>query len=81
MGLSDFQKLETISLKISILKNKPLKINYKNFNEYSFNEFQKLAFSNTDIQTCKIFEEIFMNVLDHHAPLTRKFQELIIHHM
>ena len=51
-------------LKISILKNKPLQINYKNYknsNGYSFNEDLKLAFSNNDIQTCE----------DHHGLLTR----------
>ena len=65
----------TTTLKISIPKNKPLQINYRNykhFNEYSFNEDLKLAFSNTDIQTCEEFEEIFMNLLDHHAPLKKK---------
>ena len=46
--------------------------NYKHLNEYSFNEDLKLAFSNTDIQTCEEFEEIFMNLLDHHAPLKKE---------
>ena len=35
-------------------------MNTKNLNEYSFNEDLKLAFINTDIQTCEEFEEIFM---------------------
>ena len=55
-GLSDFYKLVRTTLKISIPKSKPLQINcrnYKHFNEYSFNEDLKLAFNNTDIQTCK----------------------------
>ena len=49
-GLSDFHKLVTTMLKISIPKNKPYQINYRNYkhlNEYSFNEDLKLAFSNT----------------------------------
>ena len=74
-GLSDFHKLVTTTLKISIPKNKPLQINYRNykhFNNDSFNEDLKLAFNNTDIQTCEEFEEIFMNLLDHHAPLKKK---------
>ena len=73
-GLSDFHKLVTKTPKISIPKNKPLHINYKNykhFNEYSFNDDLKLAFNNTDIQTCEEFEEIFMNLLDHHAALKK----------
>ena len=74
-GLSDSHKLVTTMLKISIPKNKPLQTNYRNYkhlNEYSFNEDLKLAFSNTDIQTYKEFKEIFMNLLDHHAPLKKK---------
>ena len=62
-------------LKISIPKNKPLQINYRNYkhlNEYSFNKGLKLVFSNTDIQTCEKFEGIFMNLLDHHAPLKKR---------
>ena len=58
-GLSDFHKLVTTTLKISIPKKKPLQINYRNykhFNEYSFNEDLQLAFNNTDIQTCEEFE-------------------------
>ena len=70
--LSDVHKLVTSTLQISISKNKPLQINYRNYkhlNEYSFNEDLKLVFSNTNIQTC---EEIFMNLLDHHPPLNKK---------
>ena len=62
-------------LKISIPKNNPLQVNYRNYkhlNEYSFNVDLKLAFSNTDIQTWEEFEGIFMNLLDHHAPLKKK---------
>ena len=74
-GVSGFHELVTTTLKISIPKNKPLQINHRNYkrlNEYSFNEDLKLASSNTDIQTCEEFEEIFMNLLDHHAPLEKK---------
>ena len=58
-GLSDFHKLVTTMLKISFPKTKPLQINYRNYKhvyEYSFNEDLKLAFSNTDIQTCEEFK-------------------------
>ena len=73
-GLSNFHKLVTAMLKINFPRNKPLQINYRNkhLNEYSFNEDLKLVFSNTDIQTCKEFEETLMNLLDHHAPLKKK---------
>ena len=53
-GLPDFHNLVTTTLKISIPKNLPLQINFRNyrhFNEYSFNEDLKLAFNDTDIQT------------------------------
>ena len=46
--------------------------NYRHFNKNSFNEDLKLAFNNTDIQTCEEFEEIFKNLLDHHPPLKKK---------
>ena len=46
--------------------------NYRHFNKNSFNEDLKLAFNNTDIRTCEEFEEIFKNLLDHHAPLKKK---------
>ena len=31
----------------------------------------KLSFNNTDLQNCEGFEEIFMNLLDYHAPLKK----------
>ena len=65
----------TATLKISTTKNKPLQINYRNYKHVkndSFNEDLKLAFNNTDIKTCEEFEEIFMNLLDHRAPLKKK---------
>ena len=71
-GPSDFHKLVTTILKISIPKNKPSHINYRNYkylNEYSFNEDLKLSFNNTDIKICEKSEEIFMNLLHHHALL------------
>ena len=45
------------------------------------NEDLNLAFTNTDIETCEEFEEIFMNLLDQYAPLKKKFLGLIMHHM
>ena len=74
-GLSEFHKLVTTMLKISFPKRKPLEVNYRNFkhlDEFSFNEDLKLAFDNTDVQTCEEFEGIFMRLLDHHAPLKKK---------
>ena len=70
-----FHKLLRAALKISIPKNKPLQINYRNYKHFkndSFNEDLKLAFNNTDIQTCEQFDEIFMNLLDHHASFKKK---------
>ena len=56
--------------KISIQKNKSFQVNSRNckyLNRYSFNEDLKLAFSNTDTQTCEESEEMFLKLLDHHA--------------
>ena len=36
------------------------------------NDDLNLAFTNTDIETCEEFEEIFMNLLDQYAPLKKK---------
>ena len=74
-GLSEFHKLVTKMLKMSFPKDKPLQINYrkyKHINEYSFNEDLKVTSSNTNIQICKEFEETFMNLPGHHAPLKKK---------
>ena len=60
--MSDFHKLATAMLKISIPKNKPLQENYRNYkhlSKYSFNEDLKLAFNNTGIQACKEFKFFF----------------------
>ena len=45
---------------------------YKHINKYSFNQGLKLALSNTDIQSYKEFEVIFMNILDHHSPFKKE---------
>ena len=58
---------------MNLPKNKPLQIdhkNYKHLNESSFNGDPTLAFSNNDSQACAEFE-VFMNLLDQHAPLTK----------
>ena len=64
-GLSDFHKLVTTVLTISFPKSKPLEINYRNYKHldgFSFNEDLKLAFDNTDFQTCEEFEGIFYEI-------------------
>ena len=58
-------------VQITFPKNKPLQIYYRNnkhLDKYSFNLNLKLVLSNTDIQICEEFEEIFMNI----APCTFK---------
>ena len=57
-GFPNFHKLVTTTLKISIPKNKLLQMNYRNYKHF-----------NNDSEE---FEEIFMNLLDHHAPLKKE---------
>ena len=74
-GLSDFDKLVVTILKINSLKNKPLEINYRNYKHFdqpSFKEHLKTAFSNNDMQTCEDFEIIVVKILDHRATLKMK---------
>ena len=74
-GLSDFHKLVIMVLKTSFNKKKPCEIlywDYKNFSSESFNEDLQNILSTTQINTCKQFEDIFLSVLNIHAPLKKK---------
>ena len=74
-GLSDFHKLVLTILKTLFDKNNPYEIlyrDYKNFNSESFNEDLQNILSTTQINTCKQFKDIFLSVLNIHAPLKKK---------
>ena len=70
-GISDFHKLTAVSLKSQILKAPP-KIktyrNYKTFDENRFNEDLKSKLDSIEKLDYPLFESIFIDVLNTHAP-------------
>ena len=75
-GLSDFHKMVVTVLKATYTKAKPKKIIYrdhKNFDQENFKEELKKIIDEENICTYKDFEGIFLNVLEKHAPLKKKF--------
>ena len=74
-GLSDFHKLVLTVLKTNIVKNKPREIqyrDYKYFDSRKFNRDMKDEFSREYVDSCSKFDEIFLKVLNRHAPLKLK---------
>ena len=56
-------------------KNKPKELFYrdlKNFNFSGFNDELENIFSRNTVGSCYQFDQIFLNVLDKHAPMKRK---------
>ena len=74
-GISDFHKLTAVSLKSHILKS-PAKVkhfrNYKSFDENAFDEDLKSRLDSTEKLEHPLFESIFMDVLNTHAPIKTK---------
>ena len=76
-GISDLHKLTAVSLKSQILKAPPPKKiktyrNYKTFDEYRFSEDLKSKLDSVEKLDYPLFETIFINVLNTHAPVTTK---------
>ena len=74
-GLSDFHELVLTVLKTTISKSKPREIHYRNYNKFDslkFNVDLKNAFAHEKIKPCIQFDEVFMKVLNRHAPLKKK---------
>ena len=76
-GLSDVHKMSLTVMKTKYEKSKPKEIvyrNYKKIDNHAFrSDFRKvLRLANSDI-ICKDFENIFINVLNVHATLKKKF--------
>ena len=77
-GLSDFHELVLTVMETIFPKAKPNEIfyrNYKNFNETIFKDDLKLyLYANTEsTRNFSKFQEIFLNVLDIHAPMKKKY--------
>ena len=74
-GLSDFHQLVLTVLKTTVSKSKPRKIHhrdYKKFDSLKFNVDLKNAFAHEKIESFIKFDEVFMTVLNRHAPLKKK---------
>ena len=74
-GLSDCHELVLTALKTTFSKNKPKELfyrDYKKFNFSDFNDKSKTTFSRSTVGSCYQFDQIFLNVLDKHAPMKRK---------
>ena len=74
-GLSYFHKLVLTVLKTTISKSKLGEIyhrSYEKFDSLKFNVYLKNAFVNEKIESCVKFDEVFMTVLNRHAPLKKK---------
>ena len=74
-GMSDFHKLTAISLKSQVLKVSPkhkFQRNYKNFDEDNFNKDLKLKLDSLEESDYFLFENIFIDVLNTHAPIETK---------
>ena len=72
-GVSDFHKMILTVLKTSFTKSAPKKSvyrNYKNFNSHSFKIDLKKQLKYTEFY--ESFENVFLNVLQKHAPLKTK---------
>ena len=74
-GLSDFHKMVVTVLKTTFQKSKPREIiyrDYSKFNEQTFRENLKEPFIENNTLDYNEFEEIFLRVLNAHAPLKKK---------
>ena len=75
IGVSDFHKLTAVSLKSHVLKS-PRKLkhfrNCKSFDENAFNEDLKSRLDSTEKLQYPLFESIFIDVLNTHAPIKTK---------
>ena len=76
-GLSDHHKMTVAVLKTYFKKREPIEINYRSYKYFNKNEFRKdllVNLDNTDKDTIQYdeFKDIFMKVLDWHAPMKKR---------
>ena len=73
--MPDFHKLVLTVLKSILQKNKPKEViyrDYKNFDSFLFHDEAKKVMDLDKINLCPMFEELFLKVLDKHAPIKKK---------
>ena len=76
-GISDFHKMVLTSMKTTFPKAVPKEFIYrdmKNFDKNAFKRDLKEKLKQTDSTNYALFEEIFENILDKHAPKKKKMQ-------
>ena len=74
-GLSDFHKLVVTCMKTTFPKAKPKIIQYRNFKDFNEDNFRvdlRGRFENQVIDNYNQFDEIFLEVLNRHAPPKKK---------
>ena len=74
-GLSDFHKLVLPVLKTTFCKPKPKEIlhrNFTNFEEENFNQALKNNLINSNTESYKFFEKVFLDTLNKHSSLKKK---------
>ena len=74
-GLSDFHKMSITVMKSTFQKAKPKEVlyrDYRNFFEGNFKNELRMKLENSNINEYETFENIFLTVLDKHAPYKKK---------
>ena len=76
-GFSDFHKLPMSVLKTEFVKTDPIRINYRDYKKFNASIFQqnlemKLSSDKNSHVDYSSFQNIFCEVLNHHAPLKKK---------
>ena len=69
-------------LKTSITKSKPQKItyrDYKNFDSVRFKDELKYVLVKEKITSCIKFDEMFLRIVNQHAPLKKNYSAKITH--
>ena len=75
-GLSDHHKMTITVLKAFFQKQAPIRIRYRDYKRFDKSLFHTelcKKFRSMDYITYEIFEDIFMNLLNMHAPMREKY--------
>ena len=80
-GLSDFHKLTVTQMKATFHKQQPKILNYRNYKFFNNDLFVKDLLHVIHVKGvnigCKLFEDLFMDILNKHAPQKRRFVRAI----